>query len=419
MRDTPLTLDERARLPEFIMHWARIGLSAQPIEHSAAERAIAALYAWAGLPKPRIVWAPCPMTALLSLILYSRLRHRGGADGSTIALALDRFAEPALDAAVPVEAHRQIRIAVEQAVAEALACVEALNGGWPAVAIDLARRRMLGVYAGAVSLPLRVSLRQLLMQPVRQRVRPLSALLLPTLRTAVEVGLSRHADPACFGAPRWLGTAALLDYLDRVLGLPLDRRFLDTVEGCGLFWPRDGLCFAAERPSYFNWDEAGQLHCAVGPSVAYPSGWSWWHRHGVPLPQQVIEAPERITPEAIRQAAPAARRVMLEHYRAGEPVAGIAAYLRDSGARLLDHDPDFGKLWRIDTDPAVPMLMLEVENRTPEPDGAYQHFLLRVDPELRPLRRGGFGKWQHPTARNAVASTFGLTGAEYGPQVES
>src|SRR5207248_2056566 len=82
-----------------------------------------------------------------------------------------------------------------------------------------------------------------------------------------------------------------------------------------------------------------------------------------------------------------------------------------SGARLLDHDPDFGKLWRIDTDPAVPMLMLEVENRTPEPDGTYQHFLLRVDPELRPLRRGGFGKWQHPTARNAVASTFGLTGA--------
>src|SRR5437764_11883381 len=111
MRDTPLTSDERARLPEFIAHWARIGLSAQPIEHSAAERAIAALYAWAGLPKPRIVWAPCPMTALLSLIVYRRVRHRGPAEGSTIALALDRFAEPALDAAVPVEAHRQIRMA--------------------------------------------------------------------------------------------------------------------------------------------------------------------------------------------------------------------------------------------------------------------------------------------------------------------
>jgi hypothetical protein len=40
MRDTPLTSDERARLPEFITHWVQIGLSAQPIEHSAAERAI-------------------------------------------------------------------------------------------------------------------------------------------------------------------------------------------------------------------------------------------------------------------------------------------------------------------------------------------------------------------------------------------
>src|SRR5437764_755422 len=45
------------------------------------------------------------------------------------------------------EEHRQIRIAVEQAVAEALACVGALNGGWPAVAIDLARRRMLEEWA--------------------------------------------------------------------------------------------------------------------------------------------------------------------------------------------------------------------------------------------------------------------------------
>jgi len=106
-------------------------------------------------------------------------------------------------------------------------------------------------------------------------------------------------------------------------------------------------------------------------------------------------------------------------YRAGEPVSGIAAYLRDSGARLVDHDPAFGTLWHIDTDPAAPMLMVEVENRSPEPDGTYRHFLLRVDPELRPLRRGGFGRWQPLTARNAVASTFGLTGAEYAPEIET
>ena len=74
-----------------------------------------------------------------------------------------------------------------------------------------------------------------------------------------------------------------------------DRSFIDAVESCGLFWILDGICFAAERPSYANRDEAGQLHCGVGPAIAYPSGWSWWQWHGIEVPQMVIEEPERIT----------------------------------------------------------------------------------------------------------------------------
>ena len=111
---------------------------------------------------------------------------------------------------------------------------------------------------------------------------------------------------------------------------------------------------------------------------------------------------------------------MIERYRAGEAVSGIAAYLRDAGAQLLDRDPGFGRLWRLDTGEAAPWLMLEVENRSPEPDGSYRHFLLRVDPELRPiLGSGGFGPPQPLTARNAVASTFGMSGEEYRPEVET
>ena len=64
--------------------------------------------------------------------------------------------------------------------------------------------------------------------------------------------------------------------------------------------------------------------------------------------------------------------------------------------------------------------MVEVINRSAEPDGAYCHFLLRVDPELRPIGEdGSFGPPQQATARNAVASTFGLSGAEYAPEVET
>jgi hypothetical protein len=98
----------------------------------------------------------------------------------------------------------------------------------------------------------------------------------------------------------------------------------------------------------------------------------------------------------------------------------VAVYLRDADARRLDRDPCLDTLWRLDTGEAAPTLMVEVTNHSPEPDGAYRHFWLRVDPELRPiLDDGGLGPPQKATARTAVASTFGLSGADYAPDVET
>jgi hypothetical protein len=77
MRTHPLTAAELARIPEFVEHWTRIGLSATPIEHDAAEIAIRRLYAAAGLAPPHVVWAPCPMTAMLSAIVYTGVRATG------------------------------------------------------------------------------------------------------------------------------------------------------------------------------------------------------------------------------------------------------------------------------------------------------------------------------------------------------
>ena len=137
--------------------------------------------------------------------------------------------------------------------------------------------------------------------------------------------------------------------------------------------------------------------------------------------QQVIEIPRSIAIDDIHCARnPDMRRIMIERYRTGEAVQGIAAYLRDAGARRLDHDPDFGTLWHLDSAVTGPMLMVEVTNRSPEPDGAWRHFLLRVDPELRPLYADrSSGSPQQLFARNAVASTFGLSGEEYAPEVET
>lgn len=63
--------------------------------------------------------------------------------------------------------------------------------------------------------------------------------------------------------------------------------------------------------------------------------------------------------------------------------------------------------------------MVRVVNSTPEPDGSHKRYMLRVHPELRPLLDEGLGQPQKMTARNAVASTFGLRGEEYAPYAES
>jgi hypothetical protein len=233
---------------------------------------------------------------------------------------------------------------------------------------------------------------------------------------------SMPAAPAHFGWPRWLGHAGQLDYINQVLNIALDRSFIELIKGCGPFWVFDSICFAAERPIHINHDEAGRLHCEVGPSFAFRSGWCRWHWHGVEVDRQIIEEPRRITIEDIEAARrhPEFQRILIERYRHGNKVHGIAAYLRDAGGVRLDHDEVFGTLWRRSVRGEAPVLMIEVVNHTPEPDGSYKHHFLRVDTNLRPiLADGTFGPPQPLTARNAVASTFGLTGGEYMPEVET
>ena len=429
MRAKPLGAAELAQIPEFVERWTRIGLSTTPIDHEAAEPTLHRLYAAAGLTPPQIVWAPCPMTAVLSAIVYTGIRasgreaeagHRGG-----LANIVDRITRYALITTVPASAHRRIRAHVEDAVAAALAC-DAGSGFDAVCLINDARRAALDrVLKTSLAPALRKRLRALVIEPVRTGpVRFLRTLVEPARISVYKgvVGLRAGlAGWAHFGAPLWVPYAAQMDYLDRVLGIPLDRSFLDAVEHFGLFWMRNDICFAAERPSYLNRDEEGRLHCEVGPSAAYPSGWSWWHWHGTAVPQQVIEMPPTIAIEDIHRAGnPDMRRIMIERYRTGEEVHGIAAYLRDAGARRLDHDPDFGTLWHLDSAVTGPMLMVEVTNHSPEPDGSYRHFLLRVDPELRPMNGAdSFGAPQPATARNAVAASFGLSGVEYTPMIET
>ncbi|UXY31700.1 DUF6745 domain-containing protein [Streptomyces sp. HUAS TT20] len=200
--------------------------------------------------------------------------------------------------------------------------------------------------------------------------------------------------------------------LDAVLGqhdapwlaaFPTDRAPLDGLgEVCrsaGWWWPFAKVAVVCERPAVLHRDEAGRLDRGHGPALAYPDGFALYAWRGMPVPAAFLAELRTLTPERIRAEENAElRRVMLEYY-------GYDRYLEDSGARPV-HQDETGTLWRIDLDGDEAVVMVEVLNSTPEPDGTRRTYWLRVPPRTR-------------TAREGVAWTFGVSAETYAPLRET
>lgn len=152
-------------------------------------------------------------------------------------------------------------------------------------------------------------------------------------------------------------------------------------------------------PSVVNVDENNRLHSATGPAFVWLKDVRDFYWHGVHVEPYVVETPERITVADI-EAEPNAevRRTKIERF-------GQARYLVAASAQEIHRD-DFGTLYRKEIPGNEPLVMVKVVNATPEPDGSFKDYFLRVPPGMQ-------------TAREAVAWTFGKAPDEYGPEKES
>ncbi|MFE7313309.1 DUF6745 domain-containing protein [Streptomyces sp. NPDC057555] len=172
-----------------------------------------------------------------------------------------------------------------------------------------------------------------------------------------------------------------------------------VARSAGWWWPYEKVAIVAERPAELHRDEAGRLDRADGPALAFTDGFALHAWRGMPVPAAFLDELAGLTPERIRTEENAElRRVMLEFY-------GYDRYLAESGARPLHRD-ETGVLWRIDLADDEPVVMVEVINSTPEPDGTRRTYWLRVPPRTR-------------TAREGVAWTFGLGAESYAPVRET
>ncbi|HWU09918.1 MAG TPA: hypothetical protein VN520_26690 [Streptomyces sp.] len=176
---------------------------------------------------------------------------------------------------------------------------------------------------------------------------------------------------------------------DRLTGLA------EVARNAGWWWPYEHAVVISDRPEVLHRDEAGRLDRGDGPAVAYPDGFALYAWRGMPVPAAFLDGLASLTADRIRAEENAElRRVMLEYY-------GYDRYLTESGAEPVHRD-GAGILWRITMEGDEDVVMVEVVNSTPEPDGTHRTYWLRVPPRTR-------------TAKEGVAWTFGLEGEDYAP----
>ena len=200
------------------------------------------------------------------------------------------------------------------------------------------------------------------------------------------------------GGNQWSGYDSYLSFFRHNAELPLDYTAWDAWETLSLHsGPRivhEKFCMISDRPAVLTVDDQNRPHADSGLFCRWRDGSGLYSVHGTRIPAWLIEQPERLTVAAIDAEQNAeVRRVMLERY-------GWAKFMQDSGAQRIDHDERWGTLYRRDIADDEPLVMVEVINRSPEPDGSFRHYTLRVPPTCR-------------TALEAVAWTFDMKSAEY------
>jgi Domain of unknown function (DUF6745) len=112
-------------------------------------------------------------------------------------------------------------------------------------------------------------------------------------------------------------------------------------------YPARDFVMVCERPAFIHLEKTAnshRLHCATGPSIAWPDGWSLYHWHGTAIPGDWIIKPESL------DAKTALNWPNIEQRRAAAEIIGWAKILDAMNAEVIDADPNpqVGTLLEVD-----------------------------------------------------------------------
>jgi len=398
-----LTPEQEALLPAIRDEWVAHGLSTAPADRPAAETAARLAYEKAGLPVPRfVVWLRSPLEGVIGAAMLTRAQVGDQVGDQVRAQVGDQVGDQVRDqvwdqvgAQVRAQVGDQVRAQVwDQVGAQVWDQVGDQVGDQVRAQVWDQVRAQVGDQVG-----------DQVWDQVGDQVRA-------QVWDQVWQSLWGQHDA---GWLAWLDTFGRLG-IDTSLAAGL----IGVGRNAGWWWAFRDAVILTERPLVLRRDERGRLHREDGPAIVYPDGFGIWAWHGVRVSADIIEYPDTITVEAIDAEANAEiARVMVERY-------GLDRFLRDGKAKAVGRD-DWGTLWRRPMKGADPLVLVEVLNSTPEPDGSTKTYFLRVPPGFGGTTKSirvafdddarGDVRTVARTPHAAIAWTFGLTPDEYRPAV--
>lgn len=202
----------------------------------------------------------------------------------------------------------------------------------------------------------------------------------PHLDGLADAGLAAGTDRACAS----MGTA---------------RAFVDLAFYVDRLFAFQSVVVAAEPVTTARLDAEQRPHGEDTASLAWADGTAAFAWHGRLVSPELIERNEPVDISRILRERDADwQEILIGRY-------GLGRFVLDAGADEIHRD-DCGRLYRLQRRWREPIVVVRVRNGTPEKDGSFREFWLRVPPGMT-------------TARAAVAWTFGLTTDQYDPIMQS
>ena len=159
----------------------------------------------------------------------------------------------------------------------------------------------------------------------------------------------------------------------------------------GWWTPLKDVVIMQHKPLEIHLDENNRLHNTDGCAVKYRGKsdvCNLYRINGVIVTDKIINR-EFNAADIENEENVEVRRVMIDLY-------GQEKFLQETNAEVV-HEDDFGVLYKKELKNDQPIFVVKVVNSTPEPDGSYKDYHIRVDPDCY----GGL-----KTARAAIASTW-------------